>query len=316
MADVACYGELLWDFFEAEAKPDKEPIARQFRREPGGASANVAIALARLGVDAAVVGAVGKDKLGEAMFATLAAERVDTSSLSRVEGRTPISFVLRDALGQPTFMPYRQGPLEMAKIPAGAAKARFLVLGTSALLPAERETTEKILAAAEKAKAAIVVDLNVRLHMWPDAESLRSAAKELASRAAIVKGSESDLDAVAGKRGLTWLEANANGATWILTRGENGAAALGPHGQVTAPTKRVRCIDATGAGDAFLAGVLAVLVRAGAKPGSKEWKDAKLWSRALEVAHLLAAKAVSAAGATAGLVQLDDLKTKVGPAKK
>jgi fructokinase len=151
--------------------------------------------------------------------------------------------------------------------------------------------------------------------MWADPEEMRSQTKELVARAAIVKASNGDLDAVAGKRGLTWLEANAKGATWILTRGENGAAALGPHGQVTAPTKRVRCIDATGAGDAFLAGVLAVLVRAGAKPGSKDWNDPKLWSRALEVAHLVAAKAVSAVGGTGGLVQLEDLKAKAAAKK-
>ena len=109
--------------------------------------------------------------------------------------------------------------------------------------------------------------------------------QELAARAAVVKGSEKDLGALAGKRGMTWLEENAKGATWVLTRGENGAACVGPHGQVTFPTKRVRCIDATGAGDAFMAGLVAVLVRSGAKPGSADWKDPKLWSRAMEVGH-------------------------------
>ena len=316
MTDVACYGELLWDFFEAEAKPDKEPIARKFQREPGGASANVAIALARLGLESSVVGAVGKDKLGEAMFAALNAEGVDTSALARVDARTGITFVTRDALGEPTFIPYRQGAAEPdGKTPASAAKARYVVLGTTSLLPSCRAATEKFLTAAEKAKATLVVDLNVHLHMWPDVEEMRTATKELVGRAAIVKASNGDLDAVAGKRGLTWLEAQAKGATWIMTRGENGAAALGPHGQVTAPTKRVRCIDATGAGDAFLAGVLAVLVRSGAKPGSKEWNDAKLWSRALEVAHILAAKSVSAVGGTGGLVQLEDIKQRAAAKK-
>ena len=115
---------------------------------------------------------------------------------------------------------------------------------------------------------------------------------------------------------MTWLEDNAKGATWVLTRGENGAACVGPHGQVTFPTKRVRCIDATGAGDAFMAGLVAVLVRAGAKPGSAEWKDPKLWSRAMEVGHMLGAKAISAVGATAGLGQLDDLRARMDAPKK
>jgi fructokinase len=145
---------------------------------------------------------------------------------------------------------------------------------------------------------------------------MKAATAELASRAAVVKGSEKDLGALAGKRGMTWLEDHAKGATWVLTRGENGAACVGPHGQVTFPTKRVRCIDATGAGDAFMAGLVAVLVRSGAKPGSADWKDPKLWSRAMEVGHQLGAKAISAVGAVAAMGQLDDLRARMDAPKK
>jgi sugar/nucleoside kinase (ribokinase family) len=88
------------------------------------------------------------------------------------------------------------------------------------------------------------------------------------------------------------------------------------HGQVTAPTKRVRGVDRSGCGDAFVAGALAVLVRANAKPGSAEWKDGKLWTRALEVGHVLGAKAIAAVGATAGLSTLDDVKARLVAPKK
>ncbi|CAN5918379.1 carbohydrate kinase [soil metagenome] len=322
--DVACFGELLWDFFEhvaPDAKPDKEPIARTFRREIGGASANVALSLARLGVKVAAVGAVGDDKLGDALRAELAASGVDVTGVARLKhARTGITFVTRDAAGEPSFVPYRQGTadlaLDEAHVASGSAKVRFAVVCSTSMLPPLRDGTLKFLAALDKAKGALVVDLNVRQHLWSDADSMRAAVAELASRAAVVKGSEKDLGALAGKRGMTWLEDNAKGATWVLTRGENGAACVGPHGQVTFPTKRVRCIDATGAGDAFMAGLVAVLVRSGAKPGSAEWKDPKLWSRAMEVGHLLGAKAISAVGATAGLGKLDDLRTRIDAPKK
>src|SRR3954464_11654788 len=93
--DVACYGELLWDFFEAEVKPEKEPIARTFKRELGGASANVAGVLARLGVKSSVVGGVGDDKLGDAMRATLESEGVETAGVAKVRARTGITLVVR-----------------------------------------------------------------------------------------------------------------------------------------------------------------------------------------------------------------------------
>jgi fructokinase len=320
-SDVACFGELLWDFFEADAKTDKEPIARTFKRELGGASANVATILARLGVSVSAIGGIGDDKLGDALKAHLASDGVDVAHLARIKGaRTGITFVTRDAAGEPTFVPYRQSTADLAfdasHVSAGSAKVRYAVVCSTSMLPALREGTMKFLNALEKAKGTLIVDLNLRPHLWADADAMKAGAAELAGRAAVVKGSEKDLGALAGKRGMTWLEDNAKGATWVLTRGENGAACVGPHGQVTFPTKRVRCIDATGAGDAFMAGLVAVLVRSGAKPGSAEWKDPKLWSRAMEVGHQLGAKAISAVGAVAGIGPLDDLRARMDAPKK
>ncbi|MDP9148984.1 MAG: PfkB family carbohydrate kinase, partial [Myxococcota bacterium] len=59
MLDVICFGEILWDIFEL-GRRGTEPLAQRFRRELGGAPANVATGLARLGVRAAVVGGVGR----------------------------------------------------------------------------------------------------------------------------------------------------------------------------------------------------------------------------------------------------------------
>ena len=325
--DVACFGELLWDFFEVdgkegkEGKADKEPIARTFRRELGGASANVATVLARLGVNVAAIGGVGDDKLGDALKAQLASDGVDVGHVARMKGkRTGITFVTRDATGEPTFVPYRQGTADLvfdeSHVSAATGKVRFAVVCSTSMLPSLRAGTLKFLDALAKAKGSLIVDLNLRAHLWEDEAAMKAGAAELASRAVVVKGSEKDLGALAGKRGMTWLEDKAKGATWVLTRGENGAACVGPHGQVTFPTKRVRCIDATGAGDAFMAGLVAVIVRSGAKPGSAEWKDPKLWSRAMEVGHQLGAKAISAVGATAGLTQIDDLRARMDAPKK
>jgi fructokinase len=318
--DVACFGELLWDFFEADAKTEKEPIGRTFRRELGGATANVATVLARLGVKVSAIGAVGADKLGQALTSALDEAGVDVSHVAQLPVPTGLTLVTRSATGEPSFVPYRAGTADVAlreaHVPSASAKAGFVLVSSTSMLPDLQPATEKFLAAAEKAKAAIVVDLNVRVHLWSDAAAMKKGVAALAERATVVKGSDKDLAAVAGKRGMTWLEENAKGKTWILTRGENGAACVGPHGQVTAPTKRVRCIDATGAGDAFIAGVLAVLAKSGARPGSSEWKDGKTWTRALEVGHLLGAKAISAMGATAGLLSVDDVKARIGATKR
>jgi fructokinase len=316
--DVLCFGELLWDFYEAEPRGDKEAIAKVFRRELGGTAANVAVTLARLGIKSGVAGAVGSDKLGAALDAQLSADGVDTAGIVEVSASTGLTFVTTSATGEATFIPHRGADLMLGEgdVTPAMGKARFALVSSTSMLPSTRAATEKFFAAVEKSKATLVVDLNVRAHLWPDADEMRTSVKELVARAALVKASERDLGAVAGKRGMSWLDDNAKQATWILTRGENGAAAVGVHGQATAPTKRVRCIDRSGGGDAFVAGVLAVLVRGGAKPGSAEWQDPKLWTRALEVGHVLGAKSVAALGATTGLSNLDDVKARLVPPKK
>lgn len=309
--DVACFGELLWDFYEVDQKSEKG----LYRRELGGTSANVAVTLARLGIKTGVVGGIGEDKLGTALDAELSKEGVDTSNLVKVKVPTGITFVTTTATGEATFSPYRSGTadgeLNAEDMTTAMGKAKFVVFSTSSMIGGMRAVTEKLIDVVEKTKGTVVVDLNVRAHQWADPDAMRTAVKDLVAKAQLIKASERDLNAVAGKRGMSWLDENAKHANWILTRGENGAAAIGEHGQATAPTKRVRCIDRSGGGDAFMAGALAVLVKTGARPGTPEWKDAKMWTRALEVGHLLGAKAVGAQGAIAGLSNLDDVRPRL-----
>lgn len=312
--DVACFGELLWDLYEAESK-DKEPIARTFKREIGGATANVAVTLARLGINTAVVGGIGDDKLGEALAAQLEGEGVDTKHALKVKAPTGIAFITNTATGEPSYIPYRNGSAELrvesSDIEPTMANAGYVVVSSTSMMPSMRAATEAFLAAAKKANAVIVADLNVRAHLWSDADEMQKGVKDLCAAAALIKASERDLNQLAGKRGLSWLDENAKHATWILTRGENGAACVGPFGQVNAPTKRVRALDKSGAGDAFVGGCIAVLVKAEARPDNDAWKDGKVWTRAMEIGHILGAKSVASVGATVGLVRLDDLKARL-----
>jgi fructokinase len=319
--DVSCFGEVLFDAFEADPKTASFPTSRAFRMEQGGAAANLATGLARLGLASSLVSAVGADKFGEALLGMLEADGVGTKHVQKLKARTGVAFVFRNDKGDPSFLFYREGTADMRvtsdHVSAASAKASFGVVGTSTLIGAElKKATYKFIELVKKAKGTVVVDLNVRAHLWADEAEMKTAIAEIVAKADVVKASDGDLEALAGKRGISWLESHAKHATWLLTRGENGAAAVGKHGEVTAPTKRVRCIDAVGAGDAFLAGALAVLVSADASPKSALWSDAKLWSRALEAGHLMGAKAVSAVGAVGGLLALDDVKSKMVAAKK
>src|SRR5579863_588364 len=135
--DVACFGEILWDIFETESR-GRAPIARTFRRELGGAPANVATGLARLGVKAAVVGGVGRDRFGDALLEHLAADGVDTRFVVRLPNRTGLTFVTRDARGEPDFLFYRHQSADVSiarhHINPAMGRARWVLVGTSTLM--------------------------------------------------------------------------------------------------------------------------------------------------------------------------------------
>jgi fructokinase len=313
--EVVCFGEILWDVFEAGPR-GKEPIARLFRRELGGAPANVATGLARLGVGVAVAGGVGQDRFGDALVAHLEGDRVDTRFVVRLPNRTGITFVTRDVRGEPEFLFYRNDSADMAVrakhvVPA-MGRARWALVGTSTLVHAPlAEATHAFARAAKRGGAQLFVDLNVRAHLWPDARQMRTAIAGLLGRAALVKASDADLRALAGARGLEWLEEHAPRASWLVTRGAGAATAIGVHGVVNVPARRARCVDATGAGDAFIAGSLATLLACGAVPGAQAWSDARVWREALSAGHAMGAKAIGSVGAVTGLEGLKEVRARI-----
>lgn len=314
--DVVCFGEILWDLFgdtRDSRSTHAQPIARVFHRELGGAPANVATALARLGVRSAIVGGIGIDKLGDAVEHQFVADGVSTRFLVRLPNRTGLTFVTRDARGEPSFLFYRQDTADVAlraeHVTAEMGHAKWVLVGTSTMMtPPLAAATERFLSVAEEAKANVVVDLNVREHLWASKAQMRDAVSQLVRRASIVKGSFADLIALTGRRDILWLADHAPKAVWIVTQGAKGASAIGTHGFVARPARKVKCVDATGAGDAFIAGVLAVLVQANATPDSPAWKDERIWGAALDAGHAMGAKAVSRVGAVAGLDRLDEVK--------
>ncbi|CAN5354629.1 carbohydrate kinase [soil metagenome] len=307
-ADVVAFGEILWEVYEAERARAGEPIARLFRRELGGAPANFSVDLARIGVRAAVIGGVGRDAFGVALEQALAREGVLTEGLVRLPSRTGLAFVRRDEHGEPSFLFYRHETADMMVRARDLApfRARWALVGTSTMLdPGLADATRAFLRHARRGGASVVVDLNVRVHLWKSRTVMRARIQELLRHADVVKASAPDLAAVGGE---TFLRKHARGATWILTDGAALARAKGAFGEVSVPAKPVKCVDATGAGDAFIAGVLAALLAANASPGTKAYGDPQVFAAALAVGHKLGAKAVSRPGAVAGLVGLGAVK--------
>ena len=107
MAEVVCLGEILIDFVSLKSGV-RLAGAPAFQRAAGGAPANVAVGLARLGVKAAFVSRVGADEFGRFLRSTLERERVDTSGLlTTKEAPTGLAFVSLDRNRERSFAFYR-----------------------------------------------------------------------------------------------------------------------------------------------------------------------------------------------------------------
>ncbi len=308
---VACFGEALWDMMEL---PGRSPTAVRYERVLGGAPANVATGLSRLGVRASLIAGLGRDSFGEALAAHLERDGVDVRHLVWMDRRTGVTFVSRDARGQPSFLFYRHETADVslteAHISKDMARVRWGLLGSSTMMTSDlRAATMQFVTHVESNKANLFFDLNVRAHLWRSKEKMRDAVSELATRAAVIKASSDDLAALGSEaKALAFLRTRAPRAIVIVTRGAQSMTAIGPFGEVTMSAKRSRCVDATGAGDAFIAGTLAVLIAQRACPGTLVWSDPRLWSRVLDVGRRMGQKAVSRAGAVTGLVRLDSIR--------
>ena len=273
---VLSLGETLIDLIAADGATRLEEVS-SFVARPGGAPANVVVALARLGVPSAFCGVVGDDPFGRRLRSTLAADGVDLSRLrSTGEADTTIAFAWKDERGDGHFRILRMADrlLDLADVEAaGIAGMAAVVVGSVALAaePSRRAVVRAVELAAA-AKVPVCFDVNMRPTMWPDAAAAREACAPVFAHATLVKlslddaaflyepGIEADaaLDRAASEGArFVVLTDGARGA-WYTTRDDPP-----PPGDRHVPAFAVDAVEPTGAGDACNAAVIARLIEHG-----------------------------------------------------
>ncbi len=263
--EAVCLGELLIDFV-----PDVSGVtleeARAFHKAAGGAPANVAVGLARLGVRTGFMGKVGDDPFGRFLAGVLDADGVDTSRLVRdPKTLTALAFVSLTSRGDRDFLFYRNPSADMVYAPAEVdvtylRHARLLHVGSISLIQdPSRAATLRALDAADEGGLWISYDANLRLSLWPSPDAARDGIRSVWRRAHVIKISEDELEFLTGDRGLGAARALRHDKLRLLvvTRGDAGAYYLTPKGEGEVPGFKVRTVDTTGAGDAFTAALLA-----------------------------------------------------------
>jgi fructokinase len=265
MPDVVCLGELLIDFVPTVTGTTLID-APAFKKAPGGAPANVAVGLARLGLASAFMGKVGDDPFGHFLAQTLADAGVDVSPLRfTAQARTALAFVSLRADGEREFMFYRHPSADMLLTPDDIDEgvlnqAKALHFGSISLIgEPSRSATLHAIAIARAAGGLISCDPNLRLALWPDRAAAREGLLLAIGQAQLVKISDEELrfltgsdDPSAARREL-WHDGLE---LMVVTLGSAGSVYFTRDHEGVVVGYSVTAVDATGAGDGFVAGLL------------------------------------------------------------
>lgn len=263
--DAVCLGELLIDFVCPDADVSLAAATR-FTRAPGGAPANVAVGLARLGHSAGFVGCVGDDPFGEFLMNTVAAEGVDVTRMVRsASARTTLAFVATRSDGRKDLTFYRHpgadAALRVEDLDPGWLAATRLFHFCSVSLSREPARSATLAAAriAREAGAWVSFDPNWRAPLWDDPGEGAHWIRAGLALADVVKVADEELDIVCGTADVdTALDRLlAGGARLaVVTLGPRGAVGATASARVAADGFPARCVDTLGAGDAFVAALL------------------------------------------------------------
>ena len=280
---------------------------------PGGAPANVAVGIARLGGTSGFIGRVGDDPFGALMQRTLLTEGVDITYLKQDEWhRTSTVLVDLNDQGERSFTfmvrPSADLFLETTDLPCWR-HGEWLHL-CSIALSAEPSRTSAFTAmtAIRHAGGFVSFDPNIREDLWQDEHLLRLCLRQALQLADVVKLSEEEWRLISGKtqndRDICALAKDYEIAMLLVTKGAEGVVVC-YRGQVHHfAGMSVNCVDSTGAGDAFVAGLLTGLSSSGLSTDERDMR------RIIDLAQRCGALAVTAKGAMTALPCRQELESE------
>lgn len=268
---IVCFGEALVDFL---ARPSPHPgQPRHFVEYAGGAPANVAVAVARLGGEARFVGMLGTDMFGDMLASQLRDADVDSRWVRRTDAaRTALAFVSLDARGERSFSFHRPPAADLLfrdddfDPRCFEDAAVFHVCSNSLTDDAIADATLAGVRRAHAGGALVSMDLNLRPSLWPDGVDPTPRLWQALAAADLVKLCRGELDFLARADGTdAVVQRLLHGRTQcvVVTNGPAPIHWLTRTRQGIVSTFVIGAIDTTAAGDAFAGAWLQALVSRG-----------------------------------------------------
>jgi fructokinase len=265
MSDIYSIGEALIDFIPSVTDSDLKDVP-SFKRVMGGAPANVAMTVSKLGGHSHFISKLGRDAFGDHITEQLKQYGVDTTYLLKTdEANTGLAFVSLKKDGQRDFSFYRKpsadmllSETEVKGIPFN--KGDVLHFCSVDLIEAPVKYAHKqVIEDAIRQGATVSFDPNVRLPLWPDEASCQEAIQAFIPLADIVKVSDEELTFITGiEDEQAALQSLFQGRVKLViyTKGKDGAVLLTEAFTTSHDGFKVEAIDTTGAGDAFIGSFL------------------------------------------------------------
>lgn len=258
MNKVICFGEALIDMLSVEAET--------FKQFPGGAPANAAVAVAKMGGDSIFSGMLGKDMFGSFLFKSLTSYGVNCDYIKWTDqAKTALAFVSLDAEGERSFEFYRPPAADLLFTPNDfdlemfEQSSIFHFCSNSLTEQAIAKTTQHGVNLASLNDNIVTMDVNLRKNLWPDSSDYQSTIIQFMAFADVIKVSLEELEELVPKSNtLDLLKSllKEKCELVMLTDGAKPIVCMTKEVtfEVTAPN--VEAVDTTAAGDAFIGGFL------------------------------------------------------------
>ncbi len=271
---VLCFGEILFDFLSDQPGLPYDQVA-SWTPYPGGAPANVACALVKLGTSSGFVGCVGEDDLGNILVKLLQDTQVNIDGVQRhATAPTRGVYVVRSQTGDRAFAgfgnfdtsEFADTQLQADQLPVELFKtAEFLVLGSLEMAyPNSHEATMQAIHLAKQFDTKILLDVNWRPVFWTDPAVASREIHSLIKQADFLKLSDEEAEWLFETTDPGAIADQVGDVSGVLvTAGEKGCAYCLQGNEGKIPAFAIDVEDTTGAGDSFLAGFLHQLCQQG-----------------------------------------------------
>ncbi|OES46391.1 carbohydrate kinase family protein [Domibacillus iocasae] len=272
MGTLYSIGEVLIDFIPLQKGQALKDVV-SFERAPGGAPANVAAAVSKLGGKSAMITKLGADAFGDFLLEKLDEAGVETKHVIRTnEANTALAFVSLREDGERDFSFYRKPCADLLMTEDEVDESLFAsgdILHFCSVDLVESPMKHAHIKAINSAKqrgALVSFDPNVRLPLWDSPDACRETILAFIPKAHLVKISDEELEFITGlsdeKAAIDSLFTGDVKAV-VYTRGAAGATLFVNGAEIQADGFSVQVQDTTGAGDAFIGSFLFKMLEAG-----------------------------------------------------